>query len=232
VNHETHQDTDSGRTTDRAGRIALCARFPVSATSPCGLLADIFAVDRDTASAWLTAWDSVGLMGLRDRAHPGRPRRGIEADVEALEADLERAPQHIQALPVRFHERTGKSISLATVKHWLKERHWVWKRCRRSVKAHCNPALFEQGRRVLKALQDKEADGDIELFYLDESGFSSGVSGRVNVIGLMNSQGAGYFHPVETTVTSATVAEVMAGFIQSRPDDKLTVAVMDNAPLH
>jgi len=46
--------------------------------------------------------------------------------------------------------------------------------CRRSVKAHCNPALFEQGRRVLKALQDKEADGDIELFYLDESGFSSG----------------------------------------------------------
>jgi len=86
-------------------------------------LAEIFAVDRDTASAWLTAWDSVGLMGLRDRAHPGRPRRGIEADVEALEADLERAPQHIQALPVRFHERTGKSISLATVKRWLKKRH-------------------------------------------------------------------------------------------------------------
>jgi len=171
--------------------------------------------------------------------------------VEALEADLERAPQHIQALPVRFHERTGKSISLATVKRWLKKRHWVWKRCRRSVKAHCNPALFEQGRRVLKALQDKEADGDIELFYLDESGFSSrscvpyawqkqggtralpaNVPGLVNVIGLMNSQGAGYFHPVETTVTSATVAEAMAGFIQSRPDDKLTVAVMDNAPLH
>jgi len=46
-------------------------------------LTEIFAVDRDTASAWLTAWNSVGLMGLRDRAHPGRPRRGIEADVEA-----------------------------------------------------------------------------------------------------------------------------------------------------
>jgi transposase len=214
-------------------------------------LAEIFAVDRDTASAWLTAWDTVGLMGLRDRAHPGRPRRGTEADVAALEADLEKAPQHAHALPVRFHERTGKSVSLATVKRWLKERHWVWKRCRRSVKAHCDPAWFEQGRRVLKAFQDKEADGDIELFYLDESGFSSGscvpyawqkqgstralpanVPGRVNVIGLMNRQGTGYFYPVETTVTSATVAEAMAEFIQSRPAEKLTVVVMDNAPLH
>ena len=214
-------------------------------------LAEIFAVDRDTASAWLTAWDTVGLIGLRDRTHPGRPRRSTEADVVALEADLETAPQRIQALPARFHERTGKRVSLATVKRWLKERHWVWKRCRRSIKAHCNPASFEEGQKVLKAFQDKEAAGDIELFYLDESGFSSGscvpyawqrqgstwalpanVPGRVNVISLMNRQGMGYFHPVETTVTSATVAEAMAGFIQSRPADKLTMVVMDNAPLH
>ncbi|MGZ4995396.1 MAG: hypothetical protein ACXV79_14680 [Methylobacter sp.] len=56
---------------------------------------------------------------------PGRPRRDTEADVVALEADLEKTPQHAQALPVRFHERTGKSVSLATVKRWLQERHWV-----------------------------------------------------------------------------------------------------------
>ncbi|MGZ5009026.1 MAG: hypothetical protein ACXV8W_14065 [Methylobacter sp.] len=80
--------------------------------------------------------------------------------------------------------------------------------------------MFEQGLRVLKAFLDKEADdGDIDLFHLDESGFSSGscvlyawqrqgstralpanVPERLNVIGLMNCQGTGYFHPVETTV--------------------------------
>ncbi|MGZ4995397.1 MAG: transposase [Methylobacter sp.] len=112
--------------------------------------------------------------------------------------------------------------------------------------------MFEQGLRVLKAFLDKEADdGDIDLFHLDESGFSSGscvlyawqrqgstralpanVPGRLNVIGLMNCQGTGYFHPAETTVTSVTMAEAMAGFIQSRSADKLTVVVMDNAPLH
>lgn len=41
--------------------------------------------------------------------------------------------------------------------------------------------------------------------------------GRVNVIGLMNRQSTGYFHPVETILTSTTVAEAMAGVIQSRP---------------
>jgi len=32
-------------------------------------LADIFAVDRDTASAWLTAWDSVGKYAWRQAAY-------------------------------------------------------------------------------------------------------------------------------------------------------------------
>jgi hypothetical protein len=48
----------------------------------------------------------------------------------------------------------------------------------------------------------------------------------------MNPQDMGYFHPVETTVTSTTVVEVMADFIRSHPGDKLAVVVMDNAPLH
>jgi transposase len=49
---------------------------------------------------------------------------------------------------------------------------------------------------------------------------------------LLSRQGASYFHTVETTVTSAVIAEAMAGFIQSRLADKLTVVVMDNTPVH
>jgi transposase len=36
-------------------------------------LADIFAVDRDTVSGWLKAWEQYGLLGLRDQEHAGRP---------------------------------------------------------------------------------------------------------------------------------------------------------------
>lgn len=103
----------------------------------------------------------------------------------------------------------------------------------------------------MNALQVKEASGEIDVFYMDESGFSvdgcipyawqpqgktlelpANATGRVNVIGWVSRQGESYFHPVETTVTSSTVAEAMADFIQSRPTDKLTVVIMDNAPAH
>lgn len=142
-------------------------------------------------------------MGLRDNDHPGRPRRITEEELAALEKDLQQAPHHA--------------------------RHWVWKRCRRSLKAKQDPAAFEEGQRVLNALQAKEASGAIDLFYMDESGFSvdgcipyawqpqgktlelpANATGRVNVIGLVSRQGESYFHPVETTVTSSTVAEAMA----------------------
>ncbi|MGZ5016519.1 MAG: transposase, partial [Methylobacter sp.] len=45
-------------------------------------------------------------------------------------------------------------------------------------------------------------------------------------------QGASYFHSVETTVTSSVIEEAMADFIRSRPANKLTVVIMDNAPVH
>jgi transposase len=214
-------------------------------------LADIFAVDRDTVSGWLTAWERDGLMGLRDDAHPGRPRRISEAELAALEKDLEQAPHRARLLPARFHERTGQSITFSTIKRCLKERHWVWKRCRRSLKTKQNPVAFKEGQRVLNALQAQEAANEIDLFYLDESGFSAdvcvpyawqqqgktlalpaNVTGRVNVIGLVSRQGASYFYTVETTVTASVIAEAMASFIKSRPSNKLTVVVMDNAPVH
>lgn len=214
-------------------------------------LADIFAVDRDTVSGWLTAWEQEGLMGLRDDDHPGRPRRITEEEMSALEKDLEQAPNHARLLVTRFHERTGLTVTFPTIKRRLKERHWVWKRCRRSLKAKQDPAAFEEGQRVLNALQAKEVSGEIDLFYMDESGFNvdgcipyawqpqgktlalpANTPGRVNVIGLMSRQGTSYFYSVETPVTSSVVAETMAAFIQSRPANKLTVVIMDNAPVH
>lgn len=61
-------------------------------------LADIFTVDRDTVSGWLTAWEHEGLMGLRDNDHPGRPRRITEEEVAALEKGLDQAPHHARLL--------------------------------------------------------------------------------------------------------------------------------------
>jgi hypothetical protein len=64
-------------------------------------------------------------------------------------------------------------VTFSTIKHCLKEHHWVWKRCRHRLKSKQNPAAFEEGQRVLNSLQTKEMAGEIDLFYLDESGFST-----------------------------------------------------------
>lgn len=214
-------------------------------------LADIFEVDRDTVFGWLNAWERVGLLGLRDREHSGWPRKGTEADREQLFQHVREAPHQLRALPALFQERTGLSVSRDTVRRWLKEKGWTWKRCRRSLKEKRDPAQFEEGQRVLKAFHAREAAGELDVFYLDESGISSwscvpyawqpkgktlrlsaAVAGRTNVIGFLNRDHDSFFHVVDGTVTHRQVRDAIEGFIRSRCPAKLTIVVMDNASLH
>lgn len=214
-------------------------------------LADIFEVDRDTVSGWLTAWERSGLLGLRDRDHPGCPRKGTEADREQWYQTVPEAPHQLRALSAKFLERTGLSVSLPTLRRWLREKGWVWKRCRRSLKEKRDPVQFEEGRRVLAAFHAREAAGELDVFYLDESGFSARssvpyawqpkgdtlrlpatVTGRTNVIGFLNRDHDSYFHVVDGTVTHQQVMEAMEGFIRARRPDKLTLVVMDHASVH
>ncbi|TRX03043.1 transposase [Candidatus Methylobacter oryzae] len=205
-------------------------------------MADIFVVNRDTVSGWLAAWEEKGLLGLRDHKRPARPRRINETEwLPPLRARL---------LPAQLHERTGKTVAFSTIERWLKKRYWIWS-CRQSLKTKQDPVAFKEGRRVLIALKTKEVGDEINLFFLDESGFSANACipyawqpqgktlalpvhspDRVNAIGLVSRQGASYFHTVETTVTSAAITEAMAGFIRFRPAEKLTAVVMDNPPIH
>jgi len=214
-------------------------------------LADIFGVDRDTVSGWLDAWEVHGLLGLRDQVHPGRPRKGTEEARDQIGREGEAAPHQAKALPPRFEERTATRLSFRTLKRWRKEKGWVWKRCRRSLKDPRDEVQFREGQRILAAFHDREAAGEIDGFYFDESGLRScscvpyawqrrgetralpaNVPGRLNVIGLMNRDPQGYFQTVEGAVIHATVIETIAGFIRQRTPEKLTIVVMDHASVH
>ena len=43
------------------------------------LLSEIFEVDRDTISEWLTRWEKKGIQGLADAPRSGRPRKTVIA---------------------------------------------------------------------------------------------------------------------------------------------------------
>lgn len=101
-----------------------------------------------------------------------------------------------------------------------------------------------------------EAQGEIKLFYFDGSGFSTTSSipyawqkegttreipckrsHRLNVLGFMGRDNASYFHPVEGSVTSATVIAAFDTFatgyaVQYEENQVPCVVILDNASIH
>jgi len=214
-------------------------------------LADIFDVDRDTVSAWLQAWENQGLLGLRDHPHPGRPSKGSAEDKQWLKQIVEESPHQLREVIEKYKKRTGRSLTKGTLIRWLKKEGLIWKRCRRSLKSYRDPERFHEGQRILKAFHNREKQEELDVYYLDESGLSSkscvpyawqaqgqtielpaNVKGMANVIGLINRNHQSYFEVVEGTVTHESVIHTINGFIETHVPKKLTIIVMDNAPIH
>jgi hypothetical protein len=104
----------------------------------------------------------------------------------------------------------------------------------------------------LTTLRQGHAQGVIELFYFDQSGFNltpmvpyawqprgqtraipSAASARLNVLGLISPTHQSYFQTVTGTVTSATVIAVLNDFAAQTAQAKtLRLVVLDNAPIH
>jgi transposase len=103
---ELHRDGRSHRQRQRAHAVLLSAKgFTL------GQLAEIFGVDRDTASGWLDAWRERGLAGLADAKKPGR-RRKIDAGLEAVLRDIlieNPSPDVKAVLQAEIKKRAGRS---------------------------------------------------------------------------------------------------------------------------
>jgi hypothetical protein len=104
----------------------------------------------------------------------------------------------------------------------------------------------------LNQLRQGHAQGVIELFYFDQSGFSltpvvpyawqargqtlaipSAASARLNVLGFLSPTNQRHFRTVTGAVTSATVIAVLDAFAaQTAQAKKLRLVVLDNDPIH
>jgi transposase len=86
------------------------------------LLADIFAVDRDTISQWLTQWESAKIAGLADRDKPGRPPKlSPQEEEQAFKLILE-VPQQVKTAIPKIYKQFGKEVSHDWIKRLLKKR--------------------------------------------------------------------------------------------------------------
>lgn len=104
----------------------------------------------------------------------------------------------------------------------------------------------------MKALQAREDQGDLELYYFDESGFSQASSvpyawspigkpwevtaysrgRRLNVLGFLGRAGKLVYHTTIGTVTTDTVIEAFDRFVVQKDPESFAVVVLDNASMH
>jgi transposase len=241
---EMHENNSCHAPRIRAHAILLShAKFKLSQ------IAHVYSVCRQTVSTWIHAWETKGICGLLDQPRSGRPRilRG-EAETDALNR-INQTPRSLKKVLADLSEHFGLTLSLSTLKRVCKRAGLSWKRVRKSLKSKRNADLFEQSQQQLMSLIKQSQNGEIDLFYFDESGVTlepcvpypwqpigetievpSSKSKRLNVLGFMDRECSLTSIVVEGRVTSAVVVASIDHFITTlqRP----TALIIDNAPVH
>jgi transposase len=124
------------------------------------------------------------------------------------------------------------------------------------VKSRRNQEAFEQAKGTQQTLETLAAMEKINVYYFDESGFSTNScvpyawqprgavreipsfpSKRLNVLGFMSKKQQSYFHHIEGSVTSQEVIAVFEAFSLAYRAEyaihkKPCVVFLDNAPTH
>lgn len=241
---ELHKNHPSHRTRMRGHMILLSADgFQIDE------IARIYQVQRDTVSRCFQNWEEKGIVGLFDLPKSGRPRAlSLEESERAVEL-LKENPRSSKQAQSRLAEEIKRQISEWTFKRVVKRANLRWKRMRRSLKNKRNQAEFEKVRREIVVLHEQEAQGEIDVYYYDESGVSltpsipygwqtsgateeipSSRSKRLNILGFYSRDNKLEATTIEGWVNSQMVIDCFDRFCETIV--KKTVVIVDNAPTH
>ncbi len=109
------------------------------------------------------------LFGL---PRSGRPcKLSDDHKLEAIEF-VKKSPRSLKNVLAQLAEEFGIKLSRSTLKRLCKKGKPCWKRVRKSLKSKRNPEPFEQSRQQLAALIEQARQGQIDLCYFDQSGFT------------------------------------------------------------
>ena len=212
-------------------------------------ISEVFNVCRQTSASWLHAWENFGICGLMDDYRSGRPRKiPVEKEEKVLEL-VNNSPRKLHSVLHQLSEKFGIEASLATLKRVCKRLGLCWKRVRKSLKSKQDPELFAKSKQQLAELIEKAEHELIDLYYVDQSGFSlepcvpyawqpigetikvpCSKSKRLNVMGFMSRKCEFQSWVFEGSITSASVVACINQFALSIKRE--TVLIVDNAPIH
>ncbi len=214
-------------------------------------IAEVYNACRQSVSTWIRAWDREGLVGLLDKPRSGRPRKLTPSqEAEALQW-LEQEPRSINQVLGKINDQFGVPISKDTLRRLCKKAGLAWKRIRKSLKSKRDPDAFEAVREQIESLVEQELEGQIDLYFFDESGFTlvpyvpyawqpigqqiaipCSHSKRLNVLGFLKKDGQFQSFVFEGHVNTSVVVACFNEFANLIDPDKTTFVIIDNAPTH
>jgi transposase len=235
----------NARTRKRAQAILLSSRGytidEISAITEC---------HRVTISRWIDQWQERGLDGLLENEGRGRKKTLTEAEETQVLEWLKEEGRSVTRLLGKVEQSFGKKLSAATLKRLFKRAGKVWKRVRGRPAGQRDEEEFRQCEQELIEHMAAAVQGEIDLFYLDQSGFGRTpcipyawqdrgsviavpcrAGKRINVMGVYSlTKGMLQAEITDKNITSATVV----GFLDklSETIEKFTVVVLDNASIH
>ena len=212
-------------------------------------LMEIFQVSRNTIYNWLNNWEAWGLVGLYDCPGRGRKKLFNESQQKNIKEWVKQTPKNLGIVQEKIKQEWDIVTSKDTIKRVIKCLGMKWKRMRRRVGGKPDKEVYERKKQLLKALKKLDVQGSIDLRYLDESGFclmpyvpycwqdkleveglKASKSKRLNVIGLLNRNNDLESYIFENKINSEIVIKFLDNY--ANKIKKLTVVVIDNAPIH
>lgn len=201
-------------------------------------------------SFWIDKWEQSGVEGLKDKPRSGNPGILSQSEKQLVIELCKETPRSIPCIMAALFEQTGKHVSDSTIKRILKSAKRTKKRVRKSLKSKLHSEEFEAAQLELKELMKQHEEGEIELWFFDESGFDqqlrfpyawqpigetieipSTSSTRLNVLGFLTQDNQFESYCFEGRVNTDIVTACFDEFAKIRTS-KPRYVIIDNASIH
>lgn len=212
-------------------------------------LMNIFKVSCKTIYNWFDRWESGSMVGLYNKPGKGCKPKFNSEQKEKIKEWTKQEPRQLKQVVQKVKEEWGIETSTKTIQRILKTLKMSWHRMRRAVGGEPLPQVYQEKKAQLEEFKKLDEQGEIDLYYLDETGFclipsipyawqnigeyltiSSRRSQRLNVLGIMNRHNHLETYVSYQSINSDVVIACIDAFFPTV--DKPTIIVTDQASIH
>lgn len=212
-------------------------------------LMKIFQVSYKTIYNWFSRWELSGMIGLYNKLGRGCKPTFNHEQIEKIIEWTRQEPRQLKHVVQKIKEEWRIEISTKTIQRILKTHSMSWHRMRRAVGGEPQSQEYKEKQAQLEELKRLDEHGEIDLYYLDETGFClspsvpygwqnigeyltipSRHSRRLNVLGIMNRNNDLKTYVSEQTINSDVVIACIDTFFPVV--DNPTVIVVDQSSIH